>query len=175
MAVSCDRMWVQSRWIYGADSRRDPKVENPEYHPPILFHHDVKTGNAYFSDEAGRPLDPAKVPQYILDDIADNPVHVVPQYAPPNIRPYTMDPETGQEFKPGQHIQKDILQNVPLLNENRSNDLAAIENRRLLERNNMLAAQNNDLLARLEKIEKAQAAKPKPKRGRPKGSKNKTK
>jgi hypothetical protein len=150
-------MWVTSRWIYGADSRKDPKLPNPDFHPPILFHHDTKTGTAYFTDEGGRELNPKKVPQYILDDIQDNPVHVVPQFAPPNIRQQHIDPETGQEFKPGQDVYRDSLQGVPLLNENRSNDLAAIQNKKLMEQNEML-------MKRLEALETKKAAPKKRKR-----------
>ena len=132
--------------------------------PPILFHHDALSGDAWFSDEAGRELDPKKIPQYILDDIADNPIHVVPQFAPPNLRAYQMDENTGQEFQPGQRIQQDILQGSALLTENRSVDLAAKENHDLLQQNKMLM----ERLAALEGAKKPAAKKARKAKARPK-------
>ena len=155
MSVECDRMWVSSRWIYGQDSRRDPKVLNPDYHIPVLLHHDVKTGEAYFTDESGRILSLEEVPDRIKTEVKNSQMTTVPQFAPPNLRDATTDPETGQEFKAGQVIHKDILQGVPLLNERLSKDVHAEDNTKLL-------ADNRALRDQLEALKVA----PK-KRGRP--------
>jgi hypothetical protein len=148
---------VSSRWVWtGADSK-SPKVPNPDFHPPILFHYDPQTGDAYFSDEAGIMLDPDTVPQYIRDDVTNNPMQVRPQIAPPNIRPASVDPVTGQEFQAGQDIKRDVMQGVPLLNETRTSDVVASQNRSLMQQNKML-------LERLEALEKAKAAPKKPRK-----------
>lgn len=164
MGIECDRMWVSSRWVYQDPSNsKSPKTPNPDYHPPILFHHDTQTGDAYFTDEGGHLMDPDTVPGHIKDDIKNNPVHVKPQFAPPNLRPYQVDSMTGQEFRAGQRIHQDLLQGVPLLNESRSTDIIS-------QQNSQLAAQNKMLLERLEALEKAKVT-PK-KRGRPRKSKS---
>jgi hypothetical protein len=60
---------------------------------------------------------------------------------------------TGQEFAPGQRIQQDVLQGVPLLNEARTTDIVARDNQALLQ-------QNKVLMERLEALEKKAAPKP---------------
>jgi hypothetical protein len=76
------RRWESSPVVYGFDSRFDRK-ENPDYHPAVSL-----TSKGTFVNDAGRPLDPKEVPDYIKAAAKGTNLDV--EYHPPKKRSLSM-------------------------------------------------------------------------------------